>query len=179
MNETAVQERPDWHSYFFNIARDVSARSSMPTVKVGAVIIRPDRSILSTGYNDIPAGMVHTPDLYKRPLKQVMVAHAETNAICQAAAHGIDVNGSTVYVTLPPCPRCVALMVRSGVKVCNYMTDSRPVDQLNEDDDLLQVCIKRFTKENIITLTEFEYKYPDSARARARLWVEAVQHVRR
>ena len=169
-------ERPDWHSYFFNLCRDISTRSSVPTMKVGAVIISPARSIISTGYNDIPAGMPHTPDLYNRPLKHVMVTHAETNAICQAAAEGVRLFGSTIYVSLPPCPRCLALMVRSGIKACNYMTDPRPSEQLNEDDELLQVCIKKFSKENLITISEFEYKYPDAI---ARLYVEIVQHVLR
>ena len=46
-------ERPDWDSYFMEIAQVVSKRSTCLRRKVGAVLVR-DRQILATGYNGTP-----------------------------------------------------------------------------------------------------------------------------
>src|SRR3984957_11565582 len=50
-------ERPSWDQYFMTITRVVAERSTCLRAQVGAVIVR-DRSILATGYNGSPAGLV-------------------------------------------------------------------------------------------------------------------------
>jgi deoxycytidylate deaminase len=46
-------DRPDWDSYFMEIAEVVSKRSTCLRRKVGAVLVK-DRQILATGYNGTP-----------------------------------------------------------------------------------------------------------------------------
>jgi len=41
--------------------------------------------------------------------------HAEQALICNAANDGISLNGSTVYVTLQPCPVCSRMLKSAGV----------------------------------------------------------------
>ena len=51
-------DRPDWDSYFMEIAEVVSKRSTCLRRKVGAVLVK-DRQILATGYNGTPKGLPH------------------------------------------------------------------------------------------------------------------------
>ncbi len=50
--------RPDWGSYFMEIANIVSMRSTCLRRNVGAVIVK-DKRILATGYNGAPSGLKH------------------------------------------------------------------------------------------------------------------------
>jgi dCMP deaminase len=43
-----------WDRYFLDIAEEVSKASKDPSTKVGAVIVRPDRTVASLGYNGLP-----------------------------------------------------------------------------------------------------------------------------
>lgn len=75
-----------------------------PNPPVGAVIVK-DGKILSTGYHKYYGGN-----------------HAEREAILKAKKRGIDLSGSTMYVTLEPCdhygktPPCTDLIIESGIK---------------------------------------------------------------
>ena len=42
-------------------------------------------------------------------------AHAEQNAICQAAKLGIPLEGSTLYCRMTPCYVCAKLIINSGI----------------------------------------------------------------
>jgi dCMP deaminase len=41
--------------------------------------------------------------------------HAEQNAICQAAKHGVALNGATLYCKMTPCRACAMMIVQSGI----------------------------------------------------------------
>ena len=41
--------------------------------------------------------------------------HAEQNAICQAAKHGIPLKGSTLYCKMEPCRVCAMLIISVGI----------------------------------------------------------------
>jgi len=49
--------------------------------------------------------------------------HAEANAICQAAAMGIPLNGAVIYSTTKPCPECIKLIASVGIKRVYYEED--------------------------------------------------------
>ena len=113
--------RPDlsfrWLDYFLKIARTVAEQSKDPSTKVGAVIVSPDKQIISTGYNGFPVGVEDNKDRYEdRPTKLKMVVHAEANAICQAAKHGHCIDGCYIFCTLVPCISCAKLIIQSGIK---------------------------------------------------------------
>jgi deoxycytidylate deaminase len=42
--------------------------------------------------------------------------HAEIAAVATAAGHGIPTRNATAYITMPPCKRCFAALVMSGVR---------------------------------------------------------------
>ena len=58
MKKKSRSKRPDWNTYFLELAHLVSKRSTCLRRRVGAVIVK-DRHILSTGYNGPPKGITH------------------------------------------------------------------------------------------------------------------------
>ena len=109
--------RVDWHTYFMNIARQVSSRSTCPRKHVGAVIVR-DKTILSTGYNGSIRGLPHCSDVgcVIEDGHCVSTVHAEANAIIQAAKNGVAIDGAELYTTASPCWPCFKLIANSGIK---------------------------------------------------------------
>lgn len=107
-----------WHERFFDLAELVGSWSKDPSTKVGAVIIRPDRTIASVGYNGFPRGV---GDIYTtRDDKLLRTVHAEANAIMSARE---PLHGYTIYVTpLHPCANCAGLIIQSGIKVVHFKT---------------------------------------------------------
>ena len=53
--DTVTGGRPDWDTYFMDIAHVVSRRGNCLRRKVAALIVK-DRRIISTGYNGTPRG---------------------------------------------------------------------------------------------------------------------------
>ena len=108
--------RPDWDTYFMNIAHHVAARSTCDRAQVGAVLVR-DKRILTTGFNGSPSGLPHCDTVGHLMADDhcVRTTHAEANAIIQAALHGISTKKSTCYVTHFPCLNCTKMLINSGV----------------------------------------------------------------
>jgi dCMP deaminase len=51
--------RPDWNSYFLEIAKVVSKRGTCSRKQVGCVLVDVDHQIVASGYNGAPAGLRH------------------------------------------------------------------------------------------------------------------------
>ena len=105
------------------IAKTVSSRATCLRRSVGSFIER-DRRILTTGYNGAPRGVPHCEesgcDITQRCQ---LAAHAEQNAIAQAAANGVSCEGATLYVTCQPCAACAKMIINSGIKRVVYEGD--------------------------------------------------------
>ncbi len=110
-------KRASWDEYFMNIAKQVATRSTCDRKHCGAVIVR-DRVILSTGYNGSIIGLPHCDDVGHMIENGhcVRTVHAEMNAVAQAAKNGVNINGSTIYITASPCWICFKLLVNAGIK---------------------------------------------------------------
>ncbi len=122
-------ERPDWDTYFMNIAHVVKSRGNCVRRKVAAIVVK-DHRVISTGYNGTPRGVQNcfeggcercagdTPS--GEGLGECICSHAEENAITQAAYHGIAVREASLYCTLSPCLMCAKMIVNSGIKEVIY-----------------------------------------------------------
>ena len=118
--------RPDWDEYFIDMMNTVATRATCDRGKSGCIIVR-DKRIISTGYVGSPSGLPHCDDA-GHLMKQVIdddgttrqhcmrTIHAEQNAICQAARHGISLEGSTLYCKMEPCRVCAMLIISCGIK---------------------------------------------------------------
>ena len=107
--------KPHWHKRFIALAEHVSTWSRDPNRKVGAVIVRPDKTVASLGFNGFPRGVADTQERYdNREEKLEMVVHAEMNAILHARE---PLHGYSLYVwPFHPCARCAAAIIQSGIK---------------------------------------------------------------
>lgn len=119
------EARPSWDEYFAEICKVVAKRSTCLRRRVGAILVR-NRRILSTGYNGPPRKLRHCADLggcYREQLgipsgerhELCRALHAEQNAIIQAALHGVETTGATLYVTNFPCALCAKMLINAGV----------------------------------------------------------------
>lgn len=115
-----------WDRHFLEMAMHHARMSKDPSTRVGAVIVGPDRELLSAGFNGFPRGIQDTPErLGKRDAKLKLVVHAEVNAILAAARVGMRLRGSTIYLVAsnqsgfiwggPPCTRCVVDIIQAGI----------------------------------------------------------------
>jgi dCMP deaminase len=104
-----------WDYRFIRIANEVQSWSKDPSTKCGCVLVK-DRRILSTGYNGLPANLSDSLTRYQdREYKLATIIHAEKNAIFNAAKNGSTTEGSTAYVTWPPCSQCASALIQAGV----------------------------------------------------------------
>jgi dCMP deaminase len=104
-----------WDKRFLRIAEEVRLWSKDPGTKVGCVLVN-ERRILSTGYNGFPQLIEDSLERYiDRDYKLSITVHAEKNAILNAAKNGTKVEGSTLYVTFPPCSQCASAVIQAGV----------------------------------------------------------------
>lgn len=104
-----------WDTRFIDLAKLVASWSKDPSTQVGAVIVDKDKRIVSTGFNGFPQGV--DDEVTDRDIKLLRTIHAEENALLFARR---DVTGMTVYVTRPPCARCAAKLIQSGVSRVVY-----------------------------------------------------------
>ena len=118
-------KRPDWNTYFMQIARMVALRSNCMKRKVAAVIVK-DKRIISTGYNGTPRGVKNCNEGgcprcnsfadSGTNLGDCLCSHAEENAIVQAAYHGIRLEDATLYSTYSPCLICTKMIINAGIR---------------------------------------------------------------
>lgn len=103
-----------WDARYLDLAQHVSGWSRDPSTKVGAVVVRPDKTIASMGFNGLPRGILDDERLNDRDVKLRMILHAEQNAILSAHERLTD---CTVYVwPMPPCSHCAAVLIQAGIK---------------------------------------------------------------
>lgn len=112
-----------WDGRFLQMAELVASWSKDPSTKCGAVIVRPDRTVVSEGYNGFPKGCDDAEELYaNRELKYSRVVHAEMNALLHARE---PLHGYTMYTVPrgfgPSCDRCSAHIIQAGItRVVHY-----------------------------------------------------------
>lgn len=136
----------EWDAYYLGIAKVVSENTKCKSRPIGAIIVK-DKSIISTGYNGPPAGMrpcdqrwvedglydsltsINPQEAVDRCPRRVLgfpsgkglefcvAAHAERNALLQAAKLGISTQGATLYCFCGvPCKDCMIEIVNAGIE---------------------------------------------------------------
>jgi dCMP deaminase len=112
-------------------------------LQVGAVIVKDD-SVISYGYNGMPAGwdndceyeveefqteygvgskLVKTGELKTKP----EVLHAESNAVAKLAKSTNSGVGATMFITHAPCLDCAKLIYQSGISSVLYRNAYRDI----------------------------------------------------
>jgi dCMP deaminase len=152
--------RPSWDEYFMEITHLVARRSTCLRRQVGAVLVK-DKNILATGYNGSPSGVAHCLDVgclraqlgvpsgERHELCRGL--HAEQNAIIQAAKHGTNIDGATLYCTTMPCIICSKMIINAGIRRIVY--EEGYADQLASE----------MITETAIVVDHFPTKSPSGA----------------
>lgn len=128
-----MDKRPSQDDIFMAQAKLACTRSTCISRKVGAVIVK-DGHILASGYNGAPSGVKHCIELggCMRKIDHIpsgtrqehcRAAHAEQNAIIQAAKLGCSIEGGTLYVNTFPCSICTRMILNTGIKRIVYDAD--------------------------------------------------------
>ena len=121
-----------WQARFLALTKEIASWSKDSGTKVGAVIVRPDRTICSVGFNGFPRGIEDSPSaIANRDTKLLRTIHAELNAILSAKE---PLNGYSIFVwPFQPCSQCAAAIIQSGIKdvYCPF-TDHSSNDRWSE-----------------------------------------------
>lgn len=111
----------------FDVVKVVSENSTCCSRNVGAVVVDKAGKIIGYGTNGI-CDMVSTckdkNECRRRrlgyksgeALEQCPGEHAESKALLMCAKFGLPTNGGTMYISIPPCERCVLKMYEAGIK---------------------------------------------------------------
>ena len=104
-----------WRRRFIDLAAHVAQWSKDPSTQVGAVVVRPDKTIASIGFNGFARGVDDDRErLNDREQKLLFSLHAELNAILSAKEPLV---GCSLFVwPLPPCAQCAGAIIQSGIK---------------------------------------------------------------
>jgi dCMP deaminase len=118
--------RPTWDEYFLQMAEMIGKRGTCDRGRAGSVIVL-DKRILSTGYVGSPVGLPHCDEVghEMHTVTQedgtvsrhcIRTAHAEQNAINNAARTGIKIERATMYCKMIPCYKCAQSIINAGIK---------------------------------------------------------------
>jgi dCMP deaminase len=136
-----------WIARFTNLAKEVSTWSKDSSSQVGAVIVRPDRTIASVGFNGFPRKVCdHPHTIANRDAKLLRTIHAELNAILSAKE---PLGGYSLFVwPLQPCAQCAAAIIQSGIKdvYCPY---SAHLESYERWADSFQAALQMFDEAEV------------------------------
>lgn len=103
-----------WDRRFLALAQLVASWSKDPSTQTGAVIVRPNKSVASVGFNGFASAMPDKEEYYNnREEKYARIIHCEVNALLFARE---QVQGYTLYIwPFASCNRCAVQMIQAGI----------------------------------------------------------------
>jgi len=124
-----MENRISKQEMFIEVMKVIAKRSTCLRRKVSAILVK-NGHIISTGYNGAPRGVkncleigycIRNKDKSGFNLEYCVGAHAELNAIVQAAYHGIATEGADLYTYYSPCSFCAKAIINAGIKKVFYI----------------------------------------------------------
>ena len=140
-----------WDLRFLNMARLVSTWSKDPSTQTGAVVVRPNKSVASVGFNGFPQKMPDKKEWYEnRNEKYSRIVHCEKNAI--RFSRDEDHEGYTLY-TWPfiSCDRCFVEMAQEGI--VRFVAPVASPEQLTRWGPVFEL-VRQYAKDMNVELVE-------------------------
>ena len=111
----------EWDRRYMRLSCIVASWSKDPSTQCGAVLVRPDKTLASVGYNGFSRHISDDRELYEdRNSKYPRTIHSEWNAIRSARDHTLE--GYSVYAwPMSPCNQCSAALIQKKIKRIVYM----------------------------------------------------------
>jgi len=108
------EDRLSWERYALSLASVAALRSEDPYVKVGACLLRHDKSVAGLGYNGAPPSInINWKD---RDERRKRVVHAEVNALRYVS----PAECFLLACTHLPCNDCLRMIAAYGIKKVVY-----------------------------------------------------------
>jgi dCMP deaminase len=149
---TITRPQQEWDKFFLGLAKYYSGQSKDPSTKVGAVIVRPNKTVAGLGYNGFPTLMPdHQHFLNDRSKKYPRMVHAEINALGTVLDHNLT--GFTCYSTFMPCDRCLVQL--SSRYVMSFRFPKPTADELTRWGESFKLT-KELAADMNIQLVEFD-----------------------
>jgi dCMP deaminase len=160
-------DKMDWHEFFMAIAFVVSRKSTCLRAKCGAVIVRDERTIISTGYNGAPSGQkdcIELKDCFRNRKKitngtnlelcRAVGCHSESNAITLSALNGSSTKDCDMYVygNNYICNQCKGMIKNAGIRYVYYVAEF--IDK-NNSDRIQKIDVKKKWDIHPIDIIEY------------------------
>lgn len=150
-------KRPSWDEYFLDMVEMVGSRGTCDRARSGAILVK-DKRILATGYVGSPIGIAHCDDVghEMHTLKGedgttsrhcLRTAHAELNAIANAARFGVAINDATLYCKMTPCYTCAKTIINAGIKRVFVLKDYHATKQTKNIFKKAKIKLEIINKE--------------------------------
>ena len=141
-----------WDLRFLDLAKLVSTWSKDPSTKTGAVIVSPDRRVVSVGFNGFPKNMLDLPENYSnREEKYSRIVHCEMNALLFAKE---STAGCTLYTwPLISCDRCFVHMAQAGLT--RFVAPKPSLEVISRWGDAMD-RVRKYVKETGLELVELD-----------------------
>ena len=126
-----LKTKPNWHNYWLADAFITSQRSIDPRTCHGSVLVSHDNKAISKGYNGPISGSNDKEVPLEPPDKYMVFLHSEENCILNINKE-VDFSKSTMYITGPPCHKCLRMILQKGIRKIIHGTVSSAV--MDEED---------------------------------------------
>jgi dCMP deaminase len=114
--EEVIVSPVSWDEFFLLHAYLVASKSKDPRTKIGAVLVK-DGVVISEGFNGFPRKVKDLRIRYEnRDIKYIYTAHAERNAVFNAARLGVSTDGAICYTQVCPCSDCAIALIQAGIQ---------------------------------------------------------------
>ena len=150
-----IKPNDKWDQRYLGMAKMVASWSKDPSTGCGAVIVRPDWSLVSVGFNGFPRRLPDDPAHYlHRPTKLSRTAHSEVNAVRHARER---IDGYMVYSwPMLPCDRCANHLINYEVAriICCEPTPAQTERWGESFESTRQMCQDAGVQLDVIALRE-------------------------
>ena len=119
------------------LSAERAARGSFYATRVGFVAINPKGQRLARSHNGFPIGITETRERWSKGQKDFYHLHAECAGVFHALRDGYACNGATAYVTHPPCPGCMSVLIATGFKRIVF-TEQALLERQDWRDDMIR-----------------------------------------
>lgn len=134
--------KPSFDTIYMELAWRLAQRSHCIKRKVGAVITK-DTRVIATGYNGPPEGTYNCDEEWPqqgcpRSLRGgcSLALHAEQNAIIFALRNKVNLQNSTLYITLAPCLPCARIIFSAGIVKVFYHESYAQIKGLAKEEGI-------------------------------------------
>jgi|WetSurMetagenome_2_1015567.scaffolds.fasta_scaffold00090_49 dCMP deaminase len=158
---------PKWDARFLLMAEMVASWSKDPSTQCGSVLVRPDRTVASVGFNGGPRGTDDSPTILgNRHRKLLRTIHAEANALRMCKE---DMWGYRLYVWQPcnigpSCANCAAEAVQAKIGSVVFAPEESSFDDRWRDSYLegmelyreTGTAVIRYKRKHLLDLSQTE-----------------------